>query len=75
MQFQYRVNSGMFTVDAALGVLSVVIVFFIVLGMFYDNVDKMANNSNIKKIVGTNNAKTYYKSYGREYQKSTIYVK
>lgn len=75
MQFKDRKKSGMITIELAFGILSAVVVLFIVMGSVNDNVGKIFINSNFKKIADGSTTRTNYTSYGRNYEDSTIYVK
>lgn len=75
MQFKDRTKSGMITIEFAFGILSAVVVLFIVMGSFNGNMGKMFINSNLQKIANESITRTNYTSYGRSYENSTIYVK
>lgn len=75
MQSKDRKQSGMITIEFAFGVLSVVVVLFIVMGSVNANISKIFTSSNFKKITDENTGRTNYTSYGRSYQDSKIYVK
>lgn len=75
MQFKDSKKSGMITIEFAFGILSAVVVLFIVMGSLNDNVGKIFINSNFKKIADESTTRTNYTSYGRSYENSTIYVK
>jgi hypothetical protein len=70
-----RKKSGMITIEFILVLFFAAVTLFIILGVFYDNVNKMADNGNIQKITGKNSAKTDYQSFGRNYSNSKVYVK
>lgn len=75
MQFKDRKQSGMITIEFAFGILSIVVVLFIVMGSVNENMGRIFINSNFKKIADGSTGRTNYTSYGRSYQNSKVYVK
>lgn len=75
MRFKDSKKSGMIAVEFAFGILSVVVVLFIVMGSLNDSMGKIFVNSNFTKIANENTKRTDYTSYGRDYANSKIYVK
>lgn len=75
MRFFNKKKSGMISVEIALAVVSVIIVLFMVIGVFTDNTKTMVSSSGIKNLTQENNAKTTYSSFNRNYDSSQIEIK
>lgn len=75
MRFKDSRKSGMITIEFAFGILSIVVVLFVIMGSLNDSMGKIFINSNFARITYENAKRTNYTSYGRSYEDSKIYVK
>lgn len=75
MQFKDSKKSGMITVELAFGIISVMVILFIIMGSLNETMGKIFINSNFTRIASENTQRTDYTSYGRDYADSKVYVK
>lgn len=75
MQIKGRLKSGMISIELALGIFASIVVLFVVFSNLSDSMNKIAMNSNINNLTQTNEAKTAYVGYGRDYKNSDTCVK
>lgn len=64
---------GAITIEVAIGIILAVIVLFVAIGLFNENLANMLTGSNIKNMF-LNNNKTTYGSFNRDYADSQINV-
>lgn len=66
---------GAVTVELALSLFSIVLVLFVALNAFSNNLNTMIPKSNMKNITAENPAKTAYTPSNVDYSESQVYVK
>lgn len=74
MIFKNEQKPGTVSTELAIGISLAVVVLFVALGLFNDNLATMSFNSNMKNIFNGNTSKTAYTSFNRDYSNSQINV-
>lgn len=74
MNFKNESKPGTVTTEVAIGISLAVVVLFVTLGLFNDNLSAMFANSNLKSFFNPNSSKTTYDSFNRDYSNSQINV-
>lgn len=67
-------NSAMMTVELGVSLVLIVVVLFVVIGLFNDNIKSMIGSSNFARLFSANGLKTFFQSFNRNYDDSQIYV-
>lgn len=67
-------NSAMMTVELGVSLVLIVVVLFVVIGLFNDNIKSMIGSSNFSRLFSANGLKTLFQSFNRNYDDSQIYV-
>lgn len=71
---KHRCKSAMITVELAVSLLLVVVVLFVTLGLFGDNIRDMVANGNFKNIFNGESIRTFFANWGKNYNTSQIDV-
>lgn len=66
-------NPAMMTVELGVSLVLIVVVLFVVIGLFNDNIKSMIGSSNFSRLFSAN-WKTFFQNFGRNYDDSQIYV-
>lgn len=74
MKLKNGKNSAMMTVELGVSLVLIVVVLFVVIGLFNDNIKTMIGNSNFSRIFSGNGLKTWFQSFNRNYDDSQVYV-
>ena len=74
MKFRKKRKSASITVEFVLAISFTLLVLFIVIGKFNDNLSTMATKGGMNNITNVNTAKTTYTNYNRSYTSSTVSV-
>lgn len=74
MKLKHGKNSAMMTVELGVSLVLIVVVLFVVIGLFNDNIKTMIGSSNFSRIFSGNGLKTWFQSFNRNYDDSQIYV-
>lgn len=69
-----KCKSAMITVELAVSLVLVVVVLFVTLGLFGDNIKDMVANGNIKNIFNGESIRTFFASWNKDYSGSQIDV-
>ena len=72
---QIELRSGNITLEVALSIFSIILIIFVGMNSFFNNINKMVVSSNINSLIDENSAKTSYTHYNRSYNGSMIEVK
>lgn len=67
-------KSGTITTEAAIGIALAVVVLFVVIELFNNNLSNMLTNSNLSHIFNNNIPKEHYDNFNRNYSQSQIEV-
>ncbi|MDD3436015.1 MAG: hypothetical protein PHC64_02575 [Candidatus Gastranaerophilales bacterium] len=68
-----KTKSGTISTELAIGIGLAVVVLFVVLGLFSDNLSTLVSNTNLKNIFDGND-KTSYTSFNRDYSDTQVNV-
>lgn len=74
MKSRFGKTPAMMTVELGVSLVLIVIVLFVVIGLFNDNIKSMISSSNFSRMFSANGLKTWFQSFGRNYDDSQIYV-
>lgn len=72
---KFGINRGTVTVELAFSFLSVIVLALIMLGLFSVNLNNMIESTVFLKSTNSNNSKTYYDNFSKNYADFTIKVK
>lgn len=75
MGFRDRTKKGLLSVEIVVGIALAVVVLFIVLGEFSNNLVKLTESGGIRNLTQTNTTKTAYQKYNRDYSDSKVTVR
>lgn len=67
-------NSAMMTVELGVSLVLIIVVLFVVIGLFNDNIKSMIGSSNFSRVFSANGLKNFFQSFNRNYDDSQIYV-
>lgn len=67
-------HPAMMTVELGVSLVLIVVVLFVVIGLFNDNIKSMIGSSNFSRLFSANGLKTFFQNFGRNYDDSQIYV-
>ena len=73
MIFGKRTRVAMITVELAVSLALIVVVLFVALGLFGDNLKSVVENSNFKNVFNKDDSK-FFSNYGKDYASSQIVV-
>lgn len=73
--FKNKYRTAMITVELALSIAVILLVMFVVLGKFNDNIAGVAVSSKFNNIFNGNAGKTYFPHYDRDYTSSVVEIK
>lgn len=74
MKLRLGKNPAMMTVELGVSLVLIIVVLFVVIGLFNDNIKSMIGSSNFARLFSANGIKTFFQSFNRNYDDSQIYV-
>lgn len=74
MKLRFGKNPAMMTVELGVSLVLIVVVLFVVIGLFNDNIKSMIGSSNFSRLFSANGLKNFFQSFNRNYDDSQIYV-
>ena len=74
MEFIKRCKSAMVTIELVISLVLVVVVLFVTLGLFSDNLKGVFTTGNFQNIFNGNGAKTLFSAFNKDYSSSQVSV-